>query len=198
MNNKNLLYKYRGIKSFKNFVDILINNRLYAAAYKDLNDPMEGQYYYAKGDLNSQLRRKIKDDKGNLRICALSRKRNNMLLWSHYAEGHHGVTIAVELDRTRYDIRPIEYTGLAYLHSDQIEHDSAQTILSHKLDFWAYEEEERVFVNHVHFVDVTVKQIITGMSMSNADYGLIRDLILKINPQIELIKAETFMNEREV
>ena len=30
--------------------------------------------------------------------------------------------------------------------------------------------------------------------MSNADYGMVRDLVEKINPEIEVIKAETFMN----
>ena len=45
----NVLYKYRSLEDFKKLVDILINKRLYASHYKDLNDPMEGQYYYNDG-----------------------------------------------------------------------------------------------------------------------------------------------------
>ncbi len=41
---KQTLYKYRNIKSFEFFCDILINSRLYAAEYSKLNDPMEGIY----------------------------------------------------------------------------------------------------------------------------------------------------------
>ena len=41
-------YKYRSVDNFRNFVDIILNNRLYAASYQDLNDPMEGHYYYQR------------------------------------------------------------------------------------------------------------------------------------------------------
>ncbi|WP_183561598.1 DUF2971 domain-containing protein [Mucilaginibacter sp. SP1R1] len=193
-----LLYKYRGIQNFKNFVDILMKNRLYASVYKALNDPMEGQYYYNKGELNKHLLRKIRDDKGDLKICSLSRKKDNELMWSHYADGHHGIAIGVEIDREAYDVRPVDYTGLAYLRGNEIEHDSARQILSHKLDVWRYEEEERVFVSGGDFVNVTVREVIAGRVMSNYDFGLIRDLIYKINPAIKLIKAATFMDTTEI
>ena len=37
-------YKYRSLSDWKRFVDIIVCNRLYAAYYEDLNDPMEGLY----------------------------------------------------------------------------------------------------------------------------------------------------------
>ena len=37
-----VLYKYRGIQNFRFLVDIILKNRLYAAKYSDLNDPMGG------------------------------------------------------------------------------------------------------------------------------------------------------------
>ena len=39
-------YKYRSLSNLKRFIDILINNRLYAAKYIELNDPMEGFFLY--------------------------------------------------------------------------------------------------------------------------------------------------------
>lgn len=48
-----LLYKYRSIENFQFFVDIILNKRLYAARYLDLNDPMEGHYIYADGVVNN-------------------------------------------------------------------------------------------------------------------------------------------------
>ncbi len=56
-----LLYKYRSLDNFKNFVDIILKNRLYAARYKDLNDPMEGQYYYRHGETKSKYSRENKE-----------------------------------------------------------------------------------------------------------------------------------------
>jgi hypothetical protein len=188
-----LLYKYRGLQNFKNFVDILMKNRLYAAPYKDLNDPMEGQYYYNRGEIDLEIVRKIRNDKGNLKLCSLSRKKDNELMWSHYADGQRGVAIGVEIDQTAYQIRPIAYTGLSSLRHDNLANDSAIEILSHKLNVWSYEEEERVFTTDGNFINVKVREVITGRVMSNLDFGLVRDLVYKINPEIEVIKASTFM-----
>lgn len=66
MHQSNTLYKYRSLDNFKFFIDIILNNRLYAAKYKDLNDPMEGQYYYQNGELNKTIRDRIRKEKGTL------------------------------------------------------------------------------------------------------------------------------------
>ncbi len=58
---------------------------------------------------------------------------------------------------------------------------------------WSYEEEERVFVTDKVYVEVLVKEIITGRAMSNQDFSFIRELVDKINPAIQIIKADTFM-----
>lgn len=188
-----ILYKYRGIQSFRFFVDIILKNRLFASKYSELNDPMEGQYYYNKGELDKSILSKISSDKDNLKICSLSRKRDNELMWSHYSEGHRGVAIGLTVDPAKYDISPIQYTGIHYLQGGQIEQDTPREILSHKLNVWSYEEEERVFVTDKIYVDVEIKEIITGRAMSNQDYSFIKELISKINPSIRLIKADTFM-----
>ena len=35
-------YKYRSLDNFRNFIDILVNKRLYGAKYDSLNDPFGG------------------------------------------------------------------------------------------------------------------------------------------------------------
>lgn len=188
-----ILYKYRGVQNFRFFIDIIMKNRLYAAKYVDMNDPMEGQYYYNKGDLDKSMLRKISSDKGELRLCSLSRKNNNELMWSHYSEGHRGVAIGLTVDNSKYDVRPIQYTGIHYLNGGQIEQDTPREILSHKLNVWSYEEEERVFVTDKFYVDIEVKELITGRAMSNQDYSFIKEVVEKVNPSIKIIKAQTFM-----
>ncbi len=190
-----LLYKYRGLDNFRNFVDILLKNRLYAAKYKDLNDPMEGQYYYQTGELNRNIRDKLLEEKGELRLCSLSKIKDNQLMWSHYANGQRGVAIGLRIDSTQYTVRPIQYNGLAYIRNQDFNDQTAIEILSHKLEIWNYEEEVRIFVRDKHFIDITVEEVITGVAMSNADFSFVRELIEKINPSIRIIKAETFMNE---
>jgi hypothetical protein len=188
-----ILYKYRGVQNFRFFIDIIMKNRLYAAKYVDLNDPMEGQYYYNKGELDKSMLRKISSDKGELRLCSLSRKKDNELMWSHYSEGHRGVAIGLTVDSSKYDIRPIQYTGIHYLNGGQIEQDTPREILSHKLNVWSYEEEERVFVTDKFYVDIEVKELITGRAMSNQDYSFIKEVVEKVNPSIKIIRAQTFM-----
>ena len=189
-----LLYKYRGIKGFRFFTDIILKQRLYAAPYFDLNDPMEGRYLYSQvgGSIDEDMRRLLKGEKEKIRICSLSRDPNNELMWSHYAEGHKGVAIGVEVNRKNYEVRPIQYDGLHQVGLHNFHNGSAIDVLSHKLDVWRYEEEERVFVvNNKQYVNVEVKQVICGSRMSTQDKGFITDLIERLDPNIEIINART-------
>lgn len=189
-----ILYKYRSLDNFKNFVDIILRNRLFASKYKDLNDPMEGQYYYQSGELNREIRNKLLEEKGELRLCSLSKVRDNQLMWSHYTNGQRGVAIGLRIDDNQYTVRPIQYNGLVSLRNQDFNEQTATEILSHKLVVWSYEEEVRVFVRNRHFIDVTIEEVITGVAMSNADFGFVKELVEKINPNIRIIKAETFIN----
>ena len=188
-----LLYKYRGIQGFRFFTDIILKSRLYAAPYFDLNDPMEGRYLYSQSDgkIDEDMARMLKGEKDKVRVCSLSRNPNNELMWSHYAEGHKGVAIGIEVDSKRYKVRPIDYDGLHQIGRNNFHSGSAIDVLSHKLDVWAYEEEERVFTKNKHYVDVSIRRIICGSRMSNQDKGFITELVGKINPGIEIINART-------
>jgi hypothetical protein len=189
-----ILYKYRSLDNFRNFVDIILKNRLYAAKYKDLNDPMEGQYYYQTGELNRDIRNKLLEEKGELRLCSLSKVNDNQLMWSHYTNGQRGVAIGLRIDETEYTVKPIQYNGLASIRNQDFNDQTAIEILSHKLEVWNYETEVRAFVRDKHFINIKIEEIITGIAMSNADYGFVREIVEKINPSIRIIKAETFMN----
>jgi len=190
----NTLYKYRDLNNFKNFVDIILKNRLFAAKYKDLNDPMEGQYYYETRKLTRNILDRLAEEKEELRLCSLSKVNNNELMWSHYADGQHGVAIGLKIDETKYIVKPIIYDGLFFNRNQNFYNETAIEILSHKLADWKYEQEERVFVRTTHFIDIQIEEIITGRSMTSSDFSFIRELIQKINPTIRIIKAKTIMD----
>ncbi len=189
-----ILYKYRSLQNFKNFVDIILKNRLWASKYKDLNDPMEGQYYYQDGELNRDIRNRLLEEKGTLRLCSLSKVRDNQLMWSHYTNGQRGVAIGLRIDENLFNVRPIQYDGIVSIRNQDFNDQTATEILSHKLEVWNYEQEVRVFVRDQNFIEINIEEIITGIAMSNADFGLVKELIEKVNPNIRIIKAETFMN----
>ncbi|MDP3684946.1 MAG: hypothetical protein Q8S01_13545, partial [Ignavibacteria bacterium] len=115
------LYKYKSLDNLFQVYDILINNRLHCSNIIDFNDPYEGLFvvkYLLK------IQRTLRKENGRLirtvrgiweelslldprvkiivdaidkkRVCSLSRKKNDVQLWAHYANGHRG--IAIELD----------------------------------------------------------------------------------------------------
>lgn len=192
------LYKYRSLNNFKNFVDIVVNNRLYAASYKDLNDPMEGQYYYNQGDLDREIVEKLRGEKQDIKLCSLSKINNNQLMWSHYADGHSGVAIGVIIDDTKYTVRPIVYDGIINVRSQNYNNQSAHEILSHKLEIWNYEQEVRVFTKGSNYIKVQIKEIVLGYRTNDHDYELVRRLAEKINSNIEIKKAYDIVNFLEL
>ena len=182
-----VLYKYRGIQNFRFFIDIILKNRLYAAPYFEMNDPMEGRYLYPPNStgLDEDIRRLIKGEKEKIKICSLSSDPENELMWSHYAEGHKGVAIGVKVNEQKYRVKPIVYDGLHTLGMHNMHPDAAIDILSHKLNVWEYEREVRVFTSGGKTtIDVEVTEVIFGRSTSNQDKGFIKELVSKVNPNI--------------
>ena len=183
-----ILYKYRPLKNFKYLVDILINGRLHASRYTDLNDPMEGHYCYRGNRLDASMRDKLRGEKEELRICSLSEDADNVLLWSHYADGHRGVAIGVELaEGYRADV--VRYCGLPEICTDELAFWSARKILTCMVEAWAYEKERRVFVKGKCYVPVKVREIIAGREMRSSDYELIRKLAGLVDSSIVVRKA---------
>jgi hypothetical protein len=150
-----------------------------------MNDPMEGIYLYNQNGnvINEDIRKRLKKEKKKIGICSLSRNSNNELMWAHYAEGHKGVAIGVEVDQ-KHEVRPVQYDGLYQVDSYNFHSESAIDILSHKLDVWQYEKEERVFVYNKKYVNVKIKEVICGSRMSKQNKGFITDLIKKIDSKI--------------
>ena len=189
-----MLYKYKSLENFKNFVDIVINQRIYAANYKELNDPMEGQYIHST-QFNKAISEAIWNEKQKIRILSLSKNENMPLMWSHYANGHRGVVIGVEIDENEYEVRPIDYSEYKFYVENNLKypHDiTAVQILSQKHKVWEYEEEVRVFIKDgTQYVKVIVKEIIIGSKMSNQDFSLVKKLLEMIDLDVKIKRADT-------
>lgn len=184
-----MLYKYRSLQNFKNLVDIFVNSRMYASAYADLNDPMEGYYLYgSSGELDPSMQSLIAGEKDKIKILSLSRRPDIALMWAHYADGNRGVAIGVEIDEGA-DLRPILYDGPPILPKD-FNVDSAVELFTKKHPAWEYEEEERVFVRKGNFASLSVREVILGSRMSTQDKGLMKNLIGLLNPNIEIISQK--------
>ena len=113
---------------------VILNNRLFAANYKSLNDPMEGHYLYHEGELNEYLRDIIYNQKQEIKLCSLTKDDDNFLMWSHYANGHKGLIIGVRVDKEKYNVKEIDYTE-NLPHITNLNRGTAENILSRKWTF---------------------------------------------------------------
>jgi hypothetical protein len=182
-----LLYKYRSIRDFKRFTEILLSNKLYAAKYSKMNDPMEGAYLYHGGhDMHLDIPAILEGKKQKLGIVSLSRTSDNELMWAHYADGHHGVAIGIQTIPQEYKVEPIKYDGIPRFRTEGIEDLDPIELLSHKSEIWEYEKEERIFVSGDPFAKIKISEVICGKRMKNKDFEFIRDLANKINPDISV------------
>jgi len=179
-----IYYKYRSLENFERFIDILVNERFYAASYKDLNDIMEGLYIDL--GLKPEVSREIKSSKENYKICSFSKINNDSLLWAHYADGCKGVCIGCKITDLNVSIGNVEYKGLAVIENCFQTNITAIEILLHKEETWKYEKEVRVLTNNGEkYVKVKIKEIIFGKRITPERKKLIKDICKKILPDVK-------------
>jgi hypothetical protein len=146
-----LAYKFRSIEQLHYVFDIILNNRLYCADWRKLNDPAEGMFRYSnnsndkKDCLNKVM--EIAEKKRKYRICSLLKTFDSHLLWAHYASGFQGFAIEVDLPCHDNNIKQVRYRGVFadVLIKNYIDPDkTARNILFSKYFKWKYEQEIRI------------------------------------------------------
>lgn len=173
-------YKFRGLQNLKHFIDIILNKRLYAPRYDELNDPMEGVYLIDPS--NSNIIRLLKEKKYRTRICSVSKDYKHTLLWAHYADGHKGCCIEVSVPTERGVPEEINYVNYLPIINDLRE---GKDLLIHKSTVWEYEKEVRFFSKN-QFLNVKVHRVIFGKKITKEDFNFYKKLIQSIDPNIDV------------
>jgi hypothetical protein len=151
------LYRYRPVEHIDRELRTIEKGSLYCAAYKDMNDPMEGLYYSSKrlqdSDRYEEVRNAILYNKIRLGICSFSEVYNHELMWAHYASQFHGICIAYDFyDLLKY--LPDRVTFVRMFYNEDVPsvgltkrppEELAKMILSYKNHRWLYEREWRMF-----------------------------------------------------
>ena len=186
-----MLYKYRSIKNTMFLLDIFLNSRLFAAKFDSLNDPMEGHFRYRRSKVGRDLINEIRSRKKELKICSLSKKINNTLMWSYYADGHKGVAIGVEIsDSEGYELIPVKYRERAAYVSKTMDSEKAvKKLLSTKLLPWEHEQEVRI-LTYDEYVDIEIKEIVFGKRIDDRD----KKLLNKLSKKLGIEKTRTMTN----
>lgn len=175
-----LLYKFRSLQNLRRFLDILVHKRLHMAHYNEMNDPMEGAFIGAP-EHRDQFH-DVWEGKRKQLICCLSKNYKHTLLWSHYADGHQGCCLEVEVT-SRLKPIDVEYSNKLPPFDSNIEE-----ILAHKSDYWNYEQEVRFLKSEKNssghntrpWLTVKIKRVFLGYKMDKTDVSFYKSLIHSI------------------
>lgn len=201
MDNKNYLtlYKYKSLDNLAFFLDIIVRNRLYGATMKELNDPMEG-YFDSLNFSNSEWER-IHKVKNSVRICSLSKNKNNALLWAHYANQHKGCCVEVEIpNNISWEYIDVKYKSVPPQLSPSLsEEDAIKFLYSTKSDYWSYEDEVR-YIKKVKqskdnkpykaHLSIKVKKIYLGIRVTTEEKKNIERIVKAIDSNIVVEKMK--------
>lgn len=198
-------FKYKSLKgdSFKYFVKMLVESKMFASSFKQLNDPMEGAFL--SSNIESDAIDKIRNDKEKIKIISMIEKKAgelpyNMLMWSHYTDEHRGCCVEFHFDNIKEEenVKPVIYVKKIEVKQNE----NANDILTRKFVDWKYEQEVR-HLGKEDFVPIVIDKIYLGMRIddmynesdhTNEDFY--RELITHLCPNVEVIKmcAEDFDN----
>jgi len=180
-----MFYKFRDFNNYKFLLDIFLNKRLYASSFRSLNDNFEGQFYTHIFEETKRVRLNPKRNE-HLSICSFSGQYENHLLWSHYSDGHKGLVIAFELEKSKYEIQKVNYNGLKTFNDLPHMIEDVKSVFFNKINEWEYEDEYRIIVEKQSYIDIIIKEVILGSEVSNLDKQLIVKLIEQIDSRIKI------------
>ena len=178
---------------------------------KELREKVRGELHQLddpgfRNDVRNSMMREMK----TWGICCFSAVRDNILMWSHYANKHQGFCLefANERNNERFGVEvrddgqyeePMVSAPLQVGYSDiypvaNLIHDNiSKEIFLTKAKQWAYEEEWRLIVPHHlgtwHFPSQYLTGVIFGCRMSDEHKEMIREWCRNREPAISYYEA---------
>lgn len=135
------LYKYRSLSNLKRLIEIVLDSKLYASRYYELNDPMEGYYTYTKEI--APFKKKINKLKQESLICSLSKSNNIGMMWIMYADEGKGCCLEIEAGgSTTWKRIEVEYKTEIPKIANSVE-INIDSVFKYNSSVWKYEQEVR-------------------------------------------------------
>lgn len=168
-----IVYKYRSTTQLDYVFDMIFNQRLYCSRLDQLNDPNEAitRFMTFPGkEPNRDRRKEINTFKKDHRVCSLSKVRNNLLLWAHYANGLNGIAVEIELQDDDENIHEVKYVKALPRFNElfNYEDNGPASLLKHKLIDWRYESEVRVIAKKDYYeLAIPIRKIYIGSKVTS-------------------------------
>lgn len=186
------LYKYKSLRDLWHVLDVVVNQRLYCAHWSELNDPLEGRYEICLGAKAAKIERMMMDRiefaRAELRIASLSAVPDNFLLWSHYADGHKGVAIEIEIPQDHPDLMEVTYSPFSSVFTEKVQtKEDMRHLFNGKSEEWSYEREYRVVAPLHHFeLPHPVSRLLLGPLVSEDQVRILRAVL---PPAVALVQT---------
>lgn len=182
-------YKYKSLKNFEFLLDIILKERLYAAGYHELNDPMEG---VIKVDETVPRDREVEWENiiKNLRVVCFTEDSKNTLMWSHYADGGTGCVVEFELINDQ-EYHKVSYLNKPIVNNDDINLAKALEILKYKDKPWKYEAEYRCILENEKFLPVHIKSITFGSRANPETVDMLMHVLSLCKPDLKVQKMNS-------
>ncbi len=154
---------------------------------------------FRESQLN-KYRKALSDATKNLGILCMSKVKNNILMWAHYADGHRGICIELNrevlrrhfyLDKVVYRDRYPSFNEFLRLARG----NSLHLFLLSKARYWEYEKEWRAIQeikNHnrqLQLPEGAISGVVLGCQISQRNMNLVTDWIRGAASKIKLYQA---------
>jgi hypothetical protein len=223
-------FKYRHINKYS--IDSLVKGNLFFAAPEKLNDPFDCRLDIRKSIQNAAS--KVSDEKASLLynflkieellkrlqaaisqigICSFSLDPKNVLMWSHYADAHKGMSILYDFPE-KYLNDGEKFIGISDVSYEQdsltnwfmelsgslpiksTDYDIAieltKKLMTIKSPDWEYEKEVRIIRPKPGVLKINkeyISQICFGLHTTDCDIELIREIVSQYNHKVNLCKV---------
>jgi len=151
------------------------------------------QMSHVKKEMVEELTKRLKKTMG---ICCFSSCKDNILMWSHYADNHKGVCLifsSKDMHAARKVNYEINYPNVSYFNDDEEKKVNARYFT--KAINWKYEDEYRVVVPNfarqkIKFPPESLTGVIIGCCMPDKDIEELSKILKNSVIPIMLYRAE--------
>ena len=203
------LFKYRSLAgdNFRYTQEIFTRNELHCSSLRAFNDPFEGRFALVMpphAPESLRMHQRWLNDMSNMivqdsaAVCAFSEKRDDIVMWAHYADSHHGICLEFspprygKMRRDLYDVRYIssfkEVQEGTYSDTDAL----MRLVCTAKSKHWEYESEWRVVSTTpgpYKFHSRALTGVILGCRVSGEHEQWVKAWISKRKPRPRLYRA---------
>ncbi|MBI5449820.1 MAG: DUF2971 domain-containing protein [Gammaproteobacteria bacterium] len=201
-------------------LDIILNKRMRLSVLEKLNDPFEGNLLAIDNidkipeDLDTKafhealvcLDDKWRESIARFKVLCLSKKPGIPLMWSHYADSHRGLCIAITLNS--HAAESMRYLDTTKDINEYIsEPPDCKKALLTKYKYWQYEEEHRVICDSEledDYIPIEPVELILGWRMKQSErkfwFELAHGIDLRVsraivtgNPIIDRIRSNAII-----